>query len=156
MDAAVRLAISKFCDDDARAEVAPGIYNIDQNYHLKGQMIVSEDYERAATQNIPHLEVLALTLYRAGVTRDKTIELIGDSVRDVLEDKDSAVGCIKELFPEIVGMIDRIKRDIVGKLPKQQCKGAVKVSLVLDEVVVDGGVAADAKQILKDLGFAAE
>lgn len=156
MDAAVRLAVSKFCDDDARAEVAPGNYSIDANVRIKGEMIVSEDYERAATQSIPHLEVLALALHRAGITRDKTIELIADSVRDCLQDKDSAVGCIKELFPDIVGMIDRIKREIVGKLPKQRCKGAVKVSLVLDETIVDGGVAGEAKQILKDLGFAAE
>ena len=155
MDAITTLAISKFVDDEARDQVEPGIYDIDKIVRLKGGMVVNEDPKpRAATCMIPWMEVFALSLHRAGITRDKTLQIVAETVKDCLENKDSAVGCIKELFPEIQGTIDRVKREVVEKLPKMATRGAVKVSLVVEEFVPgNGGVVDEANQILKDLGF---
>lgn len=155
MDAITTLAISKFVDDEARDQVEPGTYDIDKVIRIKGGMVVSEDPKpRNATCMIPWMEVFALSLHRAGVTRDKTLQIVGETVKDCLENKDSAVGCIKELFPEIQGTIDRVKREVVEKLPKMATRGAVKVSLVVEEFIPgNGGVVDEANQILKDLGF---
>lgn len=154
MDAITTLAISKFVDDEVRDKVEPGTYDIDKIVRLKGGMVVSEDPKpRNATCMIPWMEVFALSLHRAGVTRDKTLQIVGETVKDCLENKDSAVGCIKELFPEIQGTIERVKKEVVEKLPKQATRGAIKVSLVVEEFVPNGGVVDEANQILKDLGF---
>jgi hypothetical protein len=156
VDAATKLAISKFVDDEARDQVEPGTYDIDKVVRFKGGMVVSEDPKpRSPTVMIPWMEVFALSLHRAGVTRDKTLQLVAETVKDCLENKDSAVGCIKESFPEIQLMIERIKKEVVEQLPKQATRGAVKVSLVVEEVVpTNGGIVDEANQILKDLGFA--
>lgn len=159
-----KLALSKIKVD--RDMVRPGEHEVDMLVHVKGVVKVGEDYERAATGNIPWLEASALW---AEVSREAFNRLIGkvraggqvtvadlEAMRDsrvlatnVLTDcigramlhGESAVGKIADRVEGMSEAVEEIKRAVVAQLPSQAARGVVKASVKVEEVVSAAEVA---------------
>lgn len=152
----------------ARKGVAPGSHAVDFTVHLHGSMKVGEDFERAATTSIPWLEVT--TLYREvfrgaideligkidggmGVTRTDlvgmdtagvlTTGVLVDCIRKALENGASAVGRIQDKVKEVEAGVEKLKKELVDKAPKQQVPGKVSLDVAVDVVGVPQGMTAD-------------
>lgn len=155
----------------ARKGVLPGSHPVDFTVRLHGSMKVGEDYERAATTSIPWLEVT--TLYRevfrgaideliakidsgAGVTRADltgmasagvlTTNVLVDCIRKALENGSSAVGTIEDKVKEVEAGVEKLKKELVDKAPKQQVPGKVSLDVEVDLVE---GVAV--RQVAEDV-----
>jgi hypothetical protein len=62
MDAATRLALTKFKDENARDEVEPGNYAIDSLVRIHGGMTVGKDHEAKQANKIPWIQAFAVAL----------------------------------------------------------------------------------------------
>lgn len=148
----------------ARANLAPGTYEVDETVHFRGTMKVGEDYERAPTTGIPWLEVT--TLYRevvrgainellakidagGAVTRDDlasmatagvlTTDVLVGCIRTMLDKGQSAVGSVQDRVKEVEAGVEALKKDLVSKMPPQKVPGKVTLNVTVDVVE---GVAA--------------
>lgn len=160
-----KLAISKIKTD--REAVQPGTYPVDFTVRVNGTVTVGEDYERAATGNIPWLEASALW---AEVSREAFNSLIGkvqaggtvtvddleamrdsrvlatniltDCIRKAMLDGESAVGKIAAKVEGMTDAVNEIKRKVVAMLPPQEAKGVVKASVTVEPVATPAQIAA--------------
>lgn len=151
----------------ARGQVLPGEYPVDFTVRIHGTAKVGEDYERPATTSIPWLEVT--TLYRevfrraiddlvakidsgSAVTRGDltsmatagvlTTDVLVDCIKTALDAGDSAVGTIEDKVKEVEAGVERLKKDLVAKAPKQQVPGRVSLSVETETVGVPQGMNA--------------
>jgi hypothetical protein len=151
----------------ARGQVLPGEYGVDFTVRIHGTAKVGEDYERPATTSIPWLEVT--TLYRevfrraidelvakidagSAVTRGDltsmatagvlTTDVLVDCIKTALDNGDSAVGTIEDKVKEVEAGVERLKKDLVAKAPKQQVPGRVSLSVETETVGVPQGMNA--------------
>jgi len=145
------LALSKVKFD--RDMIPAGEHSVDFTVRVIGTVKVSEDYERDATTSIPWLESVALWQETATAAFDSLISrmdrgetitrkdlvamrstgplatsVLVDCIRTALVAGDSAVGSVTDRVTEVKLGIEGVKRELVKQLPKQQCKGASKVS----------------------------
>jgi len=153
----------------ARSQVLPGSYPVDFTVRVHGSMKVGEDYDRPATTSIPWLEVT--TLYRevfrraidelvskidegSSVTREDltsmatagvlTTDVLVDCIKTALDNGSSAVGTIEDRVKEVEMGVERLKKDLVAKAPKQNVPGRVSLSVETDLVGVPQGITAEA------------
>lgn len=133
---AISKAIAKKTADEARENLAPGTYQIDQTVRVTGTLTVAEDTEKTPTVSIPFKDVLVLFVQRAGITREASLELLRTCVTEALKKSDGgAAGCLDE---HLEGVFSAAVADMLATLPKTPVKGAVKSKLVVSEVILTG------------------
>jgi hypothetical protein len=122
-------AIKKGVDaETARAETNPGVYRdirLDLTVEV-AEMRVAPDTDKTPTSSIPLLPTLALLLKRMGVQREDALEVLRDVMKQALEmGKDAA----KQLLEEtgVAEMEERLRQEVIEKLPRVPVKGAVTV-----------------------------
>jgi hypothetical protein len=152
---------------DARSQVLPGSYPVDFTVRIHGNMKVAEEKQRPATTSVPWLEVT--TLYRevfrraiddlvakidagSAVTRGDltsmatagvlTTDVLVECIKKALENKESAVGTIKDKVEEVDAGVKRLQEDIIAKTPKQRVSGNVSLSVEVETVGVPQGMTA--------------
>lgn len=163
-----KLALSKIKVD--RDVIRPGTHPVNFTVHINGTVTVGEDYERAATTNIPWLEASALW---AEVSREAFNSLIGkvqsgvqvtvsdleamrdsrvlatdvltDCIRKAMLQGESAVGTIASKVQGMNEAVAEIKRQVVLQLPQQEAKGVVKTSVKVEVVGTPAQVAQSVK-----------
>lgn len=163
-----KLALSKVKFD--RDSVSPGTHSVDFTVRVNGTVTVGEDYERAATGNIPWLEASALwaevsreafnnligkvkagqqvTVEDLEAMRDSRVlatDILTDCIRKAMLDGESAVGKIVERVEGMEEAVANIKRQVVALLPMQEAKGIVKSNVVMEVV----GTPSDISETLK-------
>jgi|TARA_Y100000034_G_scaffold76572_1_gene91991 hypothetical protein len=112
-----------------------GDHQVDFTVRIQGQIRVGEDYDKAPTTSIPLLETLALTLAYAGITRDAAIMAIETALNAVMArqgDRKKGSGAILANAVDvsvIETMIDRVKDNIVAKLPRTHADGPVTTKI---------------------------
>jgi hypothetical protein len=122
-------AIKKGIDaETARAETNPGVYRdirLDLTVEV-GEMRVAPDTDKSPTSSIPLLPTLALLLKRMGVQREDALEVLRDVMQQALEMGKDAT---KQLLEEtgVVEMEERLRQEVIAKLPRVPVKGAVTV-----------------------------
>jgi hypothetical protein len=160
-----KLVLSKVKAD--RDAVASGTHPVDFTVRFHGTMTVGEDYERAATGNIPWLEATALwaevsreafdsliehakggqpvTVADLEAMRDSRVlatEILTDCIRTAMLDGESAVGKIAARVEGMEEAIGDIKRKVVASLPPQTAKGVVKSAVAVEVVGTPRNIAA--------------
>lgn len=152
-----KLVLSKVKAD--RDSVQSGNHHVDFTVRVHGTVSVGEDYERAATGNIPWLEASALwaevsreafnsliakvrdggqvTVGDLETMRDTRVlatSILTDCIKKAMLDGESAVGTIAEKVEGMSEAVSEIKRTVVAQLPPQEAKGVVKTSVNVEVV----------------------
>lgn len=149
----IALAKTKF----DRSSVPSGVHDVDFTVHVRGTVRVGEDYDRDPTTSVPFLE--ATTLYREAfrvtideliakldrgesVTRDDLVsisdvgplssEILVDCFRTAMLKGESAVQTVSDKV-ELAEAIERLKKEVVAHLPRQNVPGSVKVSVEITD-----------------------
>ncbi len=136
-DALTRLALGKILNRKelaaARAEIGSGVHSVDVTIRVTGTLDVAEDTEKAATVKVLSKATVGLLLRRMGVTRAKAMELLVEVFTEAMTlDKDASEALLEE-----VGVDDAVKMfrtDVVDRLPKLKCKGAVRPTLAVEVI----------------------
>lgn len=125
--------VTKKAADTARADLKPGTYHFDESLHITGTLTVAPDTEKTPTVSIPFRDVLVLFVQRAGITRERTLELLRDCVSEALKKSDGgAAGCLDEHLEAVfTSAVD----EMLETLPKTSVKGAVKVAALCVETI---------------------
>ena len=112
----------------ARDETNPGVYrNIKLDVHIEiDEMRVGADTDRAPTTSIPWLPTCALLLKRMGLQREEALHVLKDVMTQAL---DMGTDATKALLSDsgVSDMQERLKTEVIAKLPRVPTKGAVKV-----------------------------
>lgn len=128
----------------ARDETEPGVYrNITLDLRIEvDEMRVAPDTDKAPTASIPLLPTCALLLKRMGIQREEALDILKDVMTQAL---DMGKDATKTLLAEsgVADMQDRLKEEVIGKLPRVPVKGAVKVDKDAVRVKVKGMSMAD-------------
>lgn len=145
---AIAKIVSKDNKEKQRAAVAPGKYPFDISMHIKGVLTVGDDYMRAPTVSIPVLEVLALFIARAGITRERSESLLVDCLTAAMSKNDGkAQGQIASVLPQVAATLERVQKEVISKLPlakvNGQTRATMKIACMSAETLV---LSADALQ----------
>lgn len=112
----------------ARDETIPGVYrDIKLDVHIEiDEMRVAPDTDRSPTCSIPLLPTCALLLKRMGIQREEALGILQDVMTQAL---DMGQDATKSLLAEsgVADMQERLKTEVIAKLPRTPTKGAVKV-----------------------------
>lgn len=113
----------------ARDEIEPGVYkNIRVDVRIEvDEMRVAPDTDRAPTSSIPLLPTCALLLKRMGIQREEALDILREVMTQAL---DMETDMTKALLAEtgVAEMEERLKKEVISKLPRVPTKGAVKVA----------------------------
>lgn len=107
------------------ATVPAGTHRFDFVVRVSGLATKAQDGEKKPTSRGLTLETLALFIQRAGIQREKALEILVDVMRDNIELGDDQ----KVALMEITGVKeakDRLDREM-EKLPKTKTSGAFKI-----------------------------
>jgi hypothetical protein len=119
----------------AREELRPGVYHdIEVDVTIKvGEMRVGPDTDKAPTSSIPMLTALALLVKRMGIQREDALQTLREVMVEAL---DVGADAQRKLLEEsgVAEAEQRIRDEVIAKLPRLPVKGAVLVEGV--EVVV--------------------
>jgi hypothetical protein len=117
----------------AKSVIEPGNYDLDFVLRAQGEFKLSQDTMKKSTVSIPLLAVLGLMVKRSGATREATIKMLADVIGEALSlDKDAS----KKLMEEtgVKDAIDRVKTDLVDKLPLTHVQGSVRAQGQLNKI----------------------
>lgn len=128
------LALTKWTDKQARKNAAPGEYEIDETVRVVGTIRIGEDYDTAPTVSLPMLPILALFIQRAGITRECSERLLSEVAAQAIGDDGKVGDAMVADIDGIKATLERVKRNVIAKLPRQQRTGPVKVNLSVDIV----------------------
>jgi len=112
----------------AREQTEPGVYrNIKMLVEIEvPEMRVAPDTDKAPTASIPLLPTCALLLKRMGVQREEALDIIKEVMTEALNlDKSATKALLEDSGVKL--MQDRLKAEVIEKLPRVPVKGAVKV-----------------------------
>lgn len=125
------LALSKIKAD--REAVAAGDYDLDFVVRVVGSMRVGEDTDKIPTVSIPVKEVLALFIARSGCTREHSLALLRDCMRDALSHGTRGQGAI-DAAADIDTAFKEAVDDLTGSLPRTPVKGQVRCKISLTPI----------------------
>jgi len=83
-------------------------------------------YERTPTVSVPLIETLALFLARAGATREASEALLVECMTDAILETGKGQDALSETVPAVAAMLERVRANVLDKLPKVSVSGAVK------------------------------
>ncbi len=109
---------------DKKADVAPGAHSFDFTVRVKGQATRGEDSEQKATCRALTMETLALFIQRAGMQREKALEILVDVMTDNIVRDASQQDALLKITGVKAAMV-RLDAEM-DKLPKTKKKGAFK------------------------------
>lgn len=112
----------------ARDAVKPGKVDIRASIQLAGSLRIGEESEVIPTYKIPLITTLALMAQRMGVTRDSTLKLIAEVVSEAFSNRESPDEALLALIKDAEKEIERIRKELVTKLPKESRKGQARFS----------------------------
>lgn len=127
----------------ARAEMTPGSYPVDITVHVRGDVEVGEDGEKASTASLLSEDMLVLALRFAGVTRERAVEVISTLAAQALlswtgsdEDKKRAKAERTALVDEYDadGSVREMLAAHKAALPKTRVAGSVRFVGEVEEV----------------------
>jgi hypothetical protein len=122
-------------DKEVRNAVSTGKYAVDSWVHVQGTVSVGADYDTAPTVSLPVLEILALFVARAGITREASMKLLREVAGEAIAATGGAAGSIVAEVEAVKDALEVVKRQVIDTLPRQTRKGPVKVSVTLTEGV---------------------
>ncbi len=145
-----------------REDISSGTHHVDFTVRFSGSFSVGEDYSRPATTSIPWLESVALIRETTkcafeslieqvdrgqAITKEDllammhsgpvSINVLVDCVKQAILRGESAVGSVSDSVEEVSQGIKEMKKDLVDRLPAQNCKGRVSVDVCAN--LVDNG-----------------
>lgn len=126
---ALLTAVKKGLDaESARAETNPGVYRdirLDLTVEV-AEMRVAPDTDKIPTSSIPLLPTCALLLKRMGVQREDALNIMREVMTQALElGKDASTRLLEETG--VAEMEQRLREEVIAKLPRVPVKGAVTV-----------------------------
>ena len=108
-----------------------GVHPVDFVARIRGTITRHEDYDRAPTGSIPLLATLALFIHRMGATRDAAEKILVEAMTEALEAEQDGSLHIEEV-EWVTETINRVKTNIIAKLPTVTVNGSVKANLTVD------------------------
>jgi hypothetical protein len=109
---------------EEEADLAPGIHEFDFAVRVSGHAVREQDTQKTPTCRALTLETLALFIRRAGVQRDRALDILVDVLREnVMMDKDQKDALLKETG--VAEAKERLALEM-AKLPKTPVKGKFK------------------------------
>lgn len=121
--------------ETARAEVQPGVYtDIEMTVTVRvDKMTIGKDSEFTPTVAVPLKAALAIALTKAGVQADNIEAFLVECMTEALEQGKLGDEAIKAHDGRVEAALETIK-GLMGKLPKQTRKGAVRLEGIALEV----------------------
>jgi|GEM_PF-5608438 len=134
MNPTITLALDKYKDGTARAELDPGKHHVDALVRLTGEIEILEDETFTPTVSLPPLEIMALFIAHAGFTREHTIRLIRQCCSEAIDKTGKAKDSLKDNIEVVKKTLATVKKEITSQLPKQTRLGKVKCNVEAVEV----------------------
>lgn len=136
-----KLAISKAIKDraekEARANLAPGIHNVDTLVRVSGSLTINPDETYIPTAEIPVKAALALFIRYCGITRDAAENALVRAMTEALNREETGILKTMTILEELeeIAIIDdcttRVMR-LASRLPERTRKGKVLTNLRVD------------------------
>lgn len=128
-----------------KGNLTPGVHTVEETVTIRanGTIKKSDDYERAATCEIPLIDTLALCLQSMGCTREAAIGKIVAAMQnayDMRQGKYDPGDKREELEQTIADMQaarERVQESIIAQLPKVTANGAASVRVTVEEARFD-------------------
>ena len=126
-------------------EIAPGTHNIDEvlMVRVSGRVRKESDTLCSPTVSIPLILTLALYWEKSGVTRDRALQMLKESISEALNTGRATSEQIEARMRDVQKAVDAVKRDLLDQLPKQTRNGrlitkdlAVEILPVADEALI--------------------
>lgn len=145
MDKLLQKALAKGVKDVKDLQLGVGYHDVSGVVRINGQVVVSADTEKKATNSLMSVDFLLLTLKAAGVTREAAMQAISSVAKEYLvdwkgtkEDKEKAKEARKEKLAEFDpdGKGQQVFDKFVEGLPKIPVKGAVKFEGHIEQIQV--------------------
>lgn len=124
---------------NARAELAPGRYDVDLTVNVHGHMTVGADYSTVPTVSIPLKETLALFIHYCGITREAAMNVLRRAMTDSIEATGTGAGALAAALPVVAETMEQVENDILATLPRQPRKGVVRTYLEYEEAKITVG-----------------
>lgn len=121
---------------EARKELAPGEYQIDEVVRVHGLVKVGEDYSSKPTAKLLSKRFFAALIQGSGVTGPAVANMVAEAVRlDMLANEDETVASRLDAKAEEISKIQAaILQPIIDRLPLRQDKGKVITDLEVSPV----------------------
>jgi len=97
--------------------------------HYVGTVTKSEDQMIAATATIPWIQVVGRMAIALGATQTNVVNLLKDCILDAVNGGNDISEALAELDIRIAGTVDKVKKELVGSMPKIPRTGATKVAI---------------------------
>jgi hypothetical protein len=136
---AVTVALAKLIGEKtkkyvaARADLTPGVHNVDFAVQVRGNLTISADTDKVPTVSIPLKETLALFIAYSGITREHAINVLTRAMNDALAEGPEGAGAMLHI-PVVTEAMQRVENEILPTLPRTPVKGMVRASLEYSEV----------------------
>jgi hypothetical protein len=119
--------------------------------HYVGTVSKADDQMIAATATIPWIQVVGRMAIALGATQANVVNLLKDCILDAVQSGDNLSEALAELDIRIAGTVDKVKKELVGSMPKIPRTGATKVAVTevvdietMTTGVTDGSIAVTA------------
>lgn len=97
--------------------------------HYVGTVSKADDQMIAATATIPWIQVVGRMAIALGATQANVVNLLKDCILDAVQSGDNISEALAELDIRIAGTVDKVKKELVGSMPKIPRTGATKVAI---------------------------
>lgn len=156
LTATQNLVLASLVSADTKKKLKDGVAGtnaVDMVLRFKGTLSIGADSERAPTVAIPYLEVMALFIARAGITRETSEKLIVECLTDAMAATGKGKDSLADASAQVSATLERVQAEIIAKLPLAKVKGSakwkgtveeVKFEVVQPEAVADVSAAVDA------------
>jgi len=139
MNAVVTKAINEVTKSSV---VGAGVYPVDFNIqitdnitgeitdsHYVGTVSKADDQMIAATATIPWIQVVGRMAIALGATQANVVNLLKDCILDAVNGGKGISEALAELDIRLAGTVDKVKKELVGSMPKIPRTGATKVAI---------------------------
>jgi hypothetical protein len=97
--------------------------------HYVGTVSKAEDQMIAATATIPWIQVVGRMAIALGATQSNVVNLLKDAILDAVNGGNDIIEALAELDIRLAGTVDKVKKELVGSMPKIPRTGATKVAI---------------------------
>lgn len=126
MDNTLKALLAKAWKDEA-LDLEPGRHDLDEMIMVRitGSVTKAADQMVAPTVSIPLITTLALFWEKAGIARDHALRLLREAILEALADGANTDERIEARMKDVATAVEAVKKDLIGKLPKQKRAGRV-------------------------------
>ena len=129
---------------DEDLDLDPGRHFFDEvlTIRVSGTVEKQADQLVAPTTSVPLIPTLALFWEKAGITRDRALDMLREAITEAMTEGTDKNEHIEARINEVEAAIKAVKDELIAKLPKARRSGKVVTKDLEVEVVAEEALAA--------------